>query len=68
MSKTEKVFAFPVTDNVNGGEEGMELRDWFAGMAMQGMLSADTDNVAPSLELVKAAYEYADQMLEERKK
>jgi len=34
--------AFPVpTDPLNPGTNGMSLRDWFAGMAMQGMLSND---------------------------
>jgi hypothetical protein len=52
--------AFPPNPN---DAEGMSLRDWFAGMAMQGLLAncgADSEQIA------KKAYEYADAMLVER--
>lgn len=45
---------------------GMSLRDWYAGMALQGLLahaSGEDPHKAPSL-----AYVLADAMLEERKK
>ena len=44
---------------------GMDLRDWFAGMALQGIVSAPDAclKVAPN-----AAYMLADAMLEVRKK
>lgn len=50
-----------------GNAPGIELRDWFAGMAMQGFLAGrsgwvDYDRVA--LE----AYAYADAMIEYRSK
>jgi hypothetical protein len=53
---------------------GMSLRDWFAGMALQGMLSANApapphmteDNVDQLM--AKAAYEAADGMIKERSK
>ena len=52
-----------------GYSEGMTLRDWFAGMAMQGMVARDTE---PSPErvpiIVKSAYIMADAMLKERNK
>ncbi len=52
-----------------GYSEGMTLRDWFAGMAMQGMVAKDTE---PSPEqvpiIVKSAYIMADAMLKERSK
>ena len=51
-----------------GYSEGMSLRDWFAGMAMQGMVAKDTE---PSPEqvpiIVQSAYIMADAMLKERK-
>jgi hypothetical protein len=52
-------------------EQGMSLRDWFAGQAMAGMLAGyhhserefwpDSNHVAVS------AYDYADEMLAARK-
>jgi hypothetical protein len=46
-------------------QKGMTLRDWFAGQAMQGYLSASwyTDKDKQQ-ELVKRSYEVADAMLE----
>lgn len=45
---------------------GMTLRDWFAGMALQGMLAADTQlRIAGSL-VADAAYEQADAMIKAR--
>jgi hypothetical protein len=65
--------AFPYADTIypNGqiqcGANGMSLLDWFAGMAMQGILSnpivrdPDTDTVAQD------AYEVAKSMLAAKK-
>jgi len=45
--------------------EGMDLRDWFAGMAMQGMM---VDNRSPACGYVaKTAYQMADVMMLARK-
>jgi len=44
--------------------EGMELRDWFAGVALQGML-ADTKVKADS-DTVRLAYGMADAMMKQR--
>jgi hypothetical protein len=44
----------------------MELRDWFAGMALNGRLSDGTCRSAPLM--AKEAYEYADAMIEQRNK
>jgi hypothetical protein len=54
--------AFPVLF-VSGG---MTLRDWFAGMAMQGMLAEDASNYKFA-ELAEGSYEAADAMLAARK-
>jgi hypothetical protein len=40
MSKDNGGNAFPFGDPIHGGYPGMSLRDWFAGMALQGLLSA----------------------------
>jgi len=47
-------------------EEGMDLRDYFAAKAMQGLLSSDVH--APIEEFAKNAYTMADAMIEQRNK
>ena len=50
----------------------MSLRDWFAGKALTGYLSADANPsqhcITTPKNAAKAAYEYADAMLAERAK
>jgi hypothetical protein len=59
--------AFPVPAHAfQDGRMGMSLRDYFASLAMQGVLASDID--APLDKLVAAAYEMADAMLAEREK
>jgi len=55
------------TDNeraIIGRQEhsGMELRDWFAGLAMEGIVF---EGVSPE-QTAKAAYQMADAMMEAR--
>jgi hypothetical protein len=56
--------AFPVPQKlsvINNSEcFGMSLRDWFAGMALQGMLSRADCGITSSSRL---AYQFADAML-----
>lgn len=50
---------------------GMSLRDWFAGMAMQGLISGCYAGNNAGFTLggnVVAAYEYADAMIARRKR
>ena len=53
---------------------GMTLRDWFAGMALQGLLASPANNTlrgeAPetSFQLSEMAYSTADAMIKEREK
>lgn len=66
--------AFPVPDRDSG--KGMSLRDWFAGQAMQGMLSCQdfmneaikicVDRDAARESVAKWAYLQADAMLQAR--
>jgi len=66
--------AFPTTRNneqtgVWQTEDGMELRDYFAAKAMQGILnSVDSfyKNELDSFELTKQAYKFADAMMKAR--
>jgi hypothetical protein len=51
--------------------EGMSLRDWFAGMALQGVLAAhaDPETVLPKqTDAAEMAYQYADAMLAQQRK
>jgi hypothetical protein len=44
--------------------EGMDLRDWFAGMALQGLLASDVED---TINLFSAkSYELADLMMKQR--
>ena len=50
----------------SGYNEGMTLRDYFAGRAMQGMLSENSGIRYPTDELVDFAYKVADAMMKAR--
>jgi hypothetical protein len=64
--------AFPVVAHQNVYSTGMDLRDWFAGMALQGLIPIvgipcdEVDNLW-DLDTAKRAYALADAMLEARK-
>jgi hypothetical protein len=64
--------AFPMgyhPEGNNADHTGMSLRDWFAGMAMQGLLSKDYYSFTSDLDdAVIQAYKVADAMIAERKK
>jgi hypothetical protein len=47
--------------------EGMDLRDWFAGQALQGLLAADTGFTMYSAQIAEIAYKQADEMMKQRK-
>lgn len=67
--------AFPVPDNTaTAGEPGMTMREWYAGMALQGLLAAvSPDDVLPGNDnptiaewqehFARVAFGYADAML-----
>jgi len=46
--------------------QGMELRDWFAGLALQGMLSRDDYDYDEMFLESKACYRIADSMIKAR--
>ena len=52
---------------VDGGP-GMSLRDWFAGMAMQGMLSNSLMRISSNPEAALTAYSIADAMIVQRER
>ena len=55
--------AFP--SNPMWGRTGMTLRDWFAGMALQGLIGSPR-KLSPSETISGRAYELADAMIKER--
>lgn len=87
-TKTDGGPAFPTIESIDNnciirrgivvhdinGQNGMTLRDWFAGMALQGILSTKASNVtigdvnSKALSPMEAAYVVADGMLEVREK
>lgn len=64
--------AFPCATTDRCHDSGMSLRDWFAGMALQGMISSSpicdrTDKKAVNKpEWARQAYKFADAMINER--
>jgi len=60
--------AFPYQTNALTFQQGMDLRDWFAGLAMQGELaSQDSENHWDSCNvLAHYAYSVADAMMKAR--
>ena len=47
---------------------GMSLRDWFAGMALQGIYASDAENRIDAPHAAVWAYDAADAMIAERSK
>jgi hypothetical protein len=73
MSKTDDGGpAFPINSPSGTPEylptrDGMSLRDWFAGQALQGLCAAPGTINWDQRRHAKAAYEYADAMIAARK-
>ncbi len=60
--------AFPVRDERGVQEWGMDLRDYFAAKAMQGILATDPeDHEDGLLSIAIVSYKMADAMMEARK-
>lgn len=58
--------AFPMQYADDSWQRGMSLRDYFASLAMQGMLADGEHKEGGWKRVVDAAYAYADAMLEAR--
>lgn len=58
-------YAFPRVTPLGQNAPGMELRDWFAGMALQGYLSSQDGWCDPD-RMAQIAYAYADALLDQR--
>lgn len=67
-TKPQNPYAFPVTDNTTFLNDGMTLRDYFAGQAIIGIYSAHKERAAidePEY-WAETAYDIADAMLKFR--
>ena len=66
---TDHIRAFPIPNDTSPGayptEPGMDLRDYFAAHAMQGLLANPEVN-GTAATIASEAYEVADQMMVER--
>ena len=60
--------AFPYNDKTLSFQQGMDLRDWFAGLAMQSMNSCPDYEDAPIDAIALDAYALADEMMKARAK
>ena len=60
--------AFPVAGQFGIYQEGMSLRDYFAGQALMGMMASDAGWATPQAEVARGAYKLADAMLAERER
>lgn len=66
-------YAFPRVTKLGEQAPGMELRDWFAGMALQGILANEALRAIalscygmPEKDYAQFSYDIADAMIEER--
>jgi len=60
-------FAFPHVNFVGQKISGMTLRDYFAGQAMQALITRETKMIPDPSVYAGAAYDLADAMLDARK-
>jgi len=69
MSKEDGGAAFPHRDWFDEKPDctGMSLRDWFAGMALQGLVTENRSSFGFEV-ITKEAYQFADAMIKEREK
>lgn len=63
MENKEKPIS-PITNEVPEGYEGLTKREYFAGLAMQGILSKQEFNFSLSSTLADISVEIADALLE----
>jgi hypothetical protein len=67
MQNNEDETAFPVAIGQTAADmKGLSMRDWFAGMAMNGLLSSEFADRSEA-DLAEMAYRQANEMMEARK-
>ena len=62
----ETMKAFPTSKNALSFEKGMDLRDWFAGLTMQAIISRPVSDPKHADDYAKLCYEMADKMMKAR--
>ena len=62
-----KAFPSPHDPKTGTMQLGMELRDYFAAKALQGLLAGWANGLPPGKQASEVAYAYADAMMEARK-
>jgi hypothetical protein len=69
MKNNDDETAFPVAIGQTAADmKGMSLRDWFAGLAMQGMCASQPPHESdPDERVAYWAYQLANEMMEARK-
>lgn len=62
--------AFPITNwrGCSSDHEGMDLRDWFAGQVLLGMLACPTSVPKDNEQAARMAYSLAEAMMAERRR
>ena len=58
--------AFPIAIKDVVLEDGMDLRDYFAAKAMQGIVDSSVDSGLETIQIAESAYLIADAMMEVR--
>ena len=56
--------AFPRPNTIHPDDLGMDLRDYFAAKAMQGIIDSSIDSGLETIQIAKSAYLVADAMME----
>jgi len=56
-------FPLPLGSQTTQGNEGMSLRDYFAGQALAGMCANEIDGCRSFQECAEYAYKHADAMI-----
>ena len=67
MSKPPEFPAFPICAGHHVFHTGMELRDWFAGQALAGMMASSSSYMMTRTDTAHWAYVMADAMIAARK-
>ncbi|KJS36086.1 MAG: hypothetical protein VR70_14460 [Rhodospirillaceae bacterium BRH_c57] len=64
----QPIYGYPGGATITTAQNGMSLRDWFAGQALAGLRAADASDVWSIQDAARVAYAQADAMLIERAK
>lgn len=66
QKEVERAFPLCVSHAFQHFDQGMSLRDWFAGQALVGIVGKEKSGNVPPRDAADRAYAYADEMLRMR--